>query len=254
MRPIERFLPRAFRRLVNRQRDLEAQVRNLGTIVDLVVSDQLDSVQIGQAFNGQEHRKRIFGEILRTIHFDAVVETGTWLGNTTAYMCRVSQLPVFSCEIDQLFFRCARRRLSKESGISLRNCDSTELLRALTQTPLARKTLFFYLDAHWYSNLPIRQELKIVASVWSDFVVMIDDFKVPWDEGYGFDTYAGRPLDTAMIDDLVRIHELTVLFPTLPSSQETGGTRGCSVLASSGHVAARLAALPELAGPLGLPR
>lgn len=246
MRSIERILPWAVRRQVGRLRDLERQVKNLETVVNLVLSDKLDSVQMEQAFNSQEHRKRIFREIVESIPFGAVVETGTYLGNTTAYMRSVSQLPVFSCEIDPRFHGCAQRRLSKESGISLRNCDSTELLRALSQTPLAGKTLFFYLDAHWYSNLPLGQELKIIASVWSNFVVMIDDFKVPWDAGYGFDVYGGRPLDTSMIDDVIRTGALAVFFPGLPSDQETGQTRGCAVLASSGYVADSLGSVGSL--------
>lgn len=242
----KRLLPRALWRLVSRRREMKTRLSNLEIIVDLVVSDQLDSVQLEQAFNGQVHRRRIFGEILQSVPFDAVIETGTWLGDTTAYMRGASQLPVLSCEIDQRFFRCAQRRLLNEAGITLRNCDSIELLGSLSQSPLAGKTLFFYLDAHWYSNLPLRQELEMIASVWTDFVVMIDDFKVPWDQGYGFDTYQGRPLDTAMIADLVRIHDLTVLFPRLHSAEETGSARGCCVLASCGPVADSLESVGSL--------
>jgi hypothetical protein len=229
-----------------RFRDLEKRVGNLETVVDLVVSEQLDSPNLDWAFNGQDHRKRIFGEILQLSRFDLLVETGTWLGNTTAYMSRMSKLPVISCEIDPRFFACARRRLAKETGVTLYRGTSVELLRELSRSPHADETLFFYLDAHWYATLPLRQELETIATGWSSFAVMIDDFRVPWDSAYGYDVYEGRPLDMEIIEDVIRSRHLAAFFPSLPAVEETGRARGCVVIGTQGRIADALAGAASL--------
>jgi hypothetical protein len=53
--------------------------------------------------------------------------------------------------------------------------------------------VFFYLDAHWYDDV-LAEEFDLIAEHWARYVVMIDDFVVPHDPGYEYDTYAaGRP-------------------------------------------------------------
>ncbi len=49
--------------------------------------------------------------------------------------------------------------------------------------------VFIYLDAHWEDDLPLAEELRIIAGAWRSAVVMIDDFQVSDDDGYGFDDF-----------------------------------------------------------------
>ncbi len=60
---------------------------------------------------------------------------------------------------------------------------------------------------------------------------LIDDFKVPNDEGYGFDDYGEGA--TLSLDYLLPLEDLGVVpyFPGSPSSLETGVCHGCVVLA-----------------------
>ena len=51
------------------------------------------------------------------------------------------------------------------------------------------RSYFVYLDAHWAEELPLAEELCIVASAWTRCVVMVDDFQVPGDSGYAYDDY-----------------------------------------------------------------
>ena len=68
--------------------------------------------------------------------------------------------------------------------------DSPVILDQLTKTGLHPNDLtFFYLDAHWRDALPLREELRIIATQHACAVVMVDDFKVEDDSGYGFDIY-----------------------------------------------------------------
>jgi hypothetical protein len=64
-------------------------------------------------------------------------------------------------------------------------------------------------------------------------VVMVDDFRVPDDPGYGYDDFgSGKALDQSYIAPTVEAHRLGVLYPALRSVEETGLRRGCAVLAN----------------------
>jgi hypothetical protein len=92
---------------------------------------------------------------------------------------------------------------------------------------------FFYLDAHWQEDLPLKQETDVIFSSWRNFVIMIDDFRVPADPGYGYDNYGlGKSLELRDFP----FHEdprVKVYFPAVPSAEESGRKRGCIVLASA---------------------
>ena len=47
---------------------------------------------------------------------------------------------------------------------------------------------FIYLDAHWNDDLPLPEEIDIIAKDLRNFFIFVDDFQQP-DAGYGFDRY-----------------------------------------------------------------
>jgi hypothetical protein len=109
------------------------------------------------------------------------------------------------------------------------------------------KRLFFYLDAHWYADLPLEGELDIIATDWKHFVIMIDDFEVPGDEGYGYDSYgANQTLTFDRFSVVFRKHQLVPFSPCLSSEEETGIKRGCVVLAREREMLGILRHLPSL--------
>lgn len=77
------------------------------------------------------------------------------------------------------------------------------MLRHPTDSRLNEAVTFFYLDAHWYGDIPPRDE-RAGEQKWSRFVAMIDDFEVPGDAGYGFDDHGpGRALTLEYIRPVV---------------------------------------------------
>jgi hypothetical protein len=95
------------------------------------------------------------------------------------------------------------------------------------------RSMFAYLDAHWNEDLPLAEELELIFSTCPDSVVMIDDFQVPDDRGYGYDDYGpGKALGPAYIAGVRARYSLAALYPALPSIKETGERRGCIVLAN----------------------
>src|SRR6185295_75953 len=116
-----------------------------------------------------------------------------------------------------------------------------------TTGDLVEKCVFFYLDAHWYDDLPLAKEVDLIASHRKRFVVMIDDFKVSDDPGYDFDDYGnGKALALPLIKESIAAHQLGAFFPAAAARDETGAQRGCVVLASNGELSRKLLQLALL--------
>jgi hypothetical protein len=173
------------------------------------------------AFNGQFSKHRIFDDLCAAFPFQAFVETGAYLGSTTQFLCRQGK-PVYAVEIDPGSYERTRTRLRNEQQVQLALGESPEFLETLTRETLAGEDLtFFYLDAHWREHLPLREELNVIATRHPRAVVMIDDFKIEDDRGYGYDSYdGGQEIALAFLDDELRKHAWQVFFPALLSSRD----------------------------------
>jgi len=204
----------------------------------------------GGPFNGQQGRKAIFANLLSDIAFTVIIETGTYRGTTTAYMQSVSGLPVYSSEVHGRPFAYAFLRFLGNLHIRVFWNDSRAILKNLSRLESLKDARpFLYLDAHWNEDCPLAEEINLAFATWPQSVVMVDDFKVPNDEGYGFDSYGpGRSLALDYLGRELRL-EAAAFFPALPSSQETGSRRGCVVLANDGEIVARLGRCATLSAP-----
>jgi hypothetical protein len=187
----------------------------------------------GGPFNGQTVRAKLFRDLMAHLRPSALVETGTYLGTTTEFLAETG-LPVFTIEGHWRNYGFARSRLWLRRNVKLRHGDSRATLRSLFDGPLRadrNATIFFYLDAHGDHDLPLAEEIDLAFSRCPAAVVMVDDFAVPGDPGYGFDDYGpGKALDAAYIVTAVAAYELAVYYPSTPSSEESGARRGCVVL------------------------
>jgi hypothetical protein len=181
--------------------------------------------------NGQVARRLITRAIARSVEFDRVIETGTYRGATTAFLAETFGVPISSVEAVPRYREYAGHRLADEPLVTLDQGDSREFLRK--QAGVSGGTVFFYLDAHWEGDLPLAEELDIVAAAWRRAVVMIDDFKVPGDPGYGYDDYGpGKALTEDYLPKSVA--GWSRYYPTTLSDGETGARRGCVVLTTPG--------------------
>ena len=185
----------------------------------------------GGPFNGQKFRQRVLFDILYYFPIKAIIETGTFRGTTTAFFAATS-LPVYTTEFHPRYFSYSRLHfLFNRNAIHLYKGDSRPFLRRLGDDPSVPKgDVFFYLDAHWGADLPLREELEIIFSKWERPIVMIDDFCVPG-SGYTFDDYGPqKALNLDYINPVVTAKRLSVFFPAVDASQETGSKRGSVVL------------------------
>ena len=202
-------------------------------------------------FNGQAQRKKVFSELADAFAFNVIVETGTFFGDTAGYMATNTQAEVHTCEVSPIFYALAKSRLTTVSNIHFCLGDSRAFLAALIKSDLFIRAnpnpVFFYLDAHWYDDLPLAEELVLIAKIRGESVIMIDDFCVPDDPGFGYDNYGNnKSLDLATFANCFRRLNLVPFFPAQPSTTETGGKRGSVVLARLGQSSERLRRVASL--------
>lgn len=243
-RYIKRIMPKW---IIENDRSIKLRLSNLETAVQVMLESPVYSPDETVGFNGQRHRKAIFKELLSSYSFEVIIETGTWIGNTTGYMAEVSGLPIWSAELDSRFAAVARIRLKQFDRVTIEQNDSRTFLKRLTDTNLQQAFPFFYLDAHWNNDLPLHDEIQLIAKTWKKFVIMIDDFGVPGDPGYGYDNYGGgKALVPEYIEHALRSFGLTARYPAARSEEETGAQRGCVVLTRNGQLADTLLSIKLL--------
>ena len=191
----------------------------------------------GGPFNGQERRVEAVRDMFAQVHFESIVETGTYRATTTLYFRRLAEAPIATVEANSRYYHYAQRRLRGVPNVTLIRGDSAEVLGSLaTESPWNRGPTFFYLDAHWLGTLPLLGELEAIGTGWRDYAVLIDDFRVPGDPGYACDDYGpGKVLESAILAPLTG-KPVAVYWPAAHSRAETGARRGWVVLATAGSV------------------
>ena len=202
----------------------------------------------GGPLNGQRERQRMVMALLKAMEIDTIVETGTHRGASARYFSDLCPGTVFTIEADDRFFGYSRTRLLPRRNVVTLHNDSRSGLRSLTtDARLAGRRILFYLDAHWGDDLPLAEELDIVFGHWPASVVLIDDFEVPDDPGYGFDDYGpGKRLSLAYTRDVQRKYALRTFFPAASSGAETGARRGCVCFVADPDSVARVESVSEL--------
>ena len=182
--------------------------------------------------------------LMKQVGIGAIVETGTFRGTTTEFFADLCPGPVFTIEADQRLYGFSRTRFIRRRNVVSLLDDSRSGLRGLIgDTRLHGKRVLFYLDAHWDVDLPLAEEIDLVFGNWNEAVVLIDDFQVPDDAGYGFDDYgAGNALTLGYIGEMRDKYQSKIFFPAAASTQETGARRGCVVLVANPILSATIQA------------
>jgi hypothetical protein len=185
----------------------------------------------GGAFNGQWGRCAMFCELNAMYSFELIIETGTYMGTTTAFLATNSGARVVTIESDELNYLYARVHLETHARVRLIHGNSAsalpELVDGLEERP---RHPFFYLDAHWEEYLPLAEEVATAFGSFAEPIVMIDDFRVPDDAGYAYDSYPAGALTEEWLRGKGVLDGLAVGYPNLPSRLESGRKRGGCVL------------------------
>jgi predicted O-methyltransferase YrrM len=143
----------------------------------------------GQPLNGQECRRRTIDLLIASFEPETLVETGTFMGFTTRYLT-AKKIDTYTVEVAPGYGWMASRSLGEIENLTLVHGDSGAAVESLGSRGLLRRP-FAYLDAHWEERLPLHDEVTALNAHCPDYLVAIDDFKVPQMPEYGYDTYNG---------------------------------------------------------------
>ncbi len=180
-----------------------------------------------QPFNGQSKRMSTIWQIARDFKPTLGIETGTFLGSSTPYLASMVTGDMYTIEIDDKTALLAKERFEnnhRNSKIVLVVGDSVERIsQILIGTNPKEEKILAYLDAHWYTAIPTTAEIEALIKWGGSWVAVIDDFKVPGDEGYKFDVYGHVEIS----QEILPIHkDLCLYVPSIPSEKETGRRKG----------------------------
>jgi len=128
------------------------------------------------------------------------IETGTYMGDTTALLSRVAKR-VISIEPEARLYQLARSRFKDSENIEIMNGTSEELFPTLI--PKLRGDVSFWLDGHYSAGVtfqgvqdtPIIQELSEISKNLINLgkvVVMVDDIRCFDPTIEGFEDYPTR--------------------------------------------------------------
>lgn len=189
--------------------------------------------------NGQLSKKYIFDDLFNFYNFDFLIETGTYTGLTTKYFAHnYPKLKIFTIELDRYSFLAACSRLKDFKNVFAFHGSSVEHLPRIIKKnsiQLPEKTNLWYLDAHWNDYCPLQDEVRLIMSLESKNIIVIDDFNVPLDEGYSYDIYTSKNKRLILDYNLISNHigdSSYIYWPTLPSSNDTGSKRGTVVISN----------------------
>jgi hypothetical protein len=174
----------------------------------------------GEPFNGQRQRAATVDRLVERFLPDACIETGTFMGFTTRRLASFG-CPVVSVEVNPGYFHLSRLSLRDLAEVEVINGDSARVLNELRGRGFQRPLL--YLDAHWEERVPLADEFAVIFENWREALVVVDDFRVPHDPGYGYDIYGGVPLS---LEEFDLPGAALIAYPAAPAREETGSRRG----------------------------
>ena len=122
-------------------------------------------------------------------NIEIFIETGSYIGKTIFFMTsNFPNIKCYSCEVNTSYYEKANRMLKNYSNVTYKLEKSPDFLYNLNKNLFEKNTLF-WLDAHWGSS-PIFKEVEFITKHFSKFIIIIDDFKIPWDKGFSCEKYS----------------------------------------------------------------
>ena len=168
-----------------------------------------------KAFHGDRILQNLICEIISCLPVTSFVETGTYYGDSTAYVAgRWRKIKVFTSEINNSFVLISRFRLRNFNNVEIFMLSSEKFVRGLLNQRRLGNLPLFFLDAHGYSYWPLEDEMDAICSSGLPAIIIIDDFKVPRRSEFGFDARDQRVCALDLIKPkMTRKNLYNVLFP-----------------------------------------
>lgn len=166
-------------------------------------------------FHGDKYLLEIISNVIAELRIDTFIETGTNVGTTLSYVARnYVNLSCFSCEPDKVAYDYAQSNLVGLHNAVIENSESNFFLENICSQVVSDKSnLLFWLDAHGYGfQWPLKFEIEYITSFFTKAVVLIDDFKVPDMECFGYDEYQDQICSWEYIKDSLNLNNTYQIY------------------------------------------
>ena len=137
------------------------------------------------------------------------IETGTRRGVTLKYVADCyKNLKLFSCEPNKEFFSIAEDNLKGYNNCKIYNESSQSFIPEILEIHEIDENLsFFFLDAHGKGfEWPLKQEIEQITNRLSKAIILIDDFKVPNNPQFVYDSYGDQECGMSYIGNKFNIN------------------------------------------------
>jgi hypothetical protein len=142
-------------------------------------------------FNCALEMSTFFMYIKDEFQIETVIETGTFKGNTTAFLGSLFNT-VHTIEIAPDFYTESLAFLQQYPNVCCHFGSSPVVLQQILPS-LSNQRVLFYLDAHWLADWPLLDELKQISKTHrNNCIIVIDDFKVPGRSDVPYDTHGNN--------------------------------------------------------------
>jgi len=138
--------------------------------------------------------------IKQKFNYDTIIETGTAKGDSTQLLQYMFK-KVYSCEIDPSMDYHIKNQTILEDNVQIEFGNSPDLLKKWFKE-IGHDKFFLFLDAHWESYWPLRDELQQVINFGYKPVIIIHDFDCG-KPGWIYDIYGGQHLNWNYIKDKI---------------------------------------------------
>lgn len=157
-----------------------------------LVESRLPVPLVNKGFHGDEYLLELVHTLIPFV--DTFVETGTYNGNTVVYTaCTYPWIRCLSCEPDPNHFRFAIANTIHLPNVTVYNETSQEFMHRFKDRGVRSDRTLFWLDAHGFGfDWPLRQEVAFITNYFKSALVLIDDFKVPGLDCFGYDVYESQ--------------------------------------------------------------
>lgn len=150
---------------------------------------------------------------------DYFVETGTNVGTTLSFIARRHpELTCLSCEPDPKAFAEAARHTEGLTNVTIFNELSQTFIKRIEEqyAYLFDENVLFWLDAHgWGFEWPLKDELRFITTRFKKGLILIDDFKVPGRNQFGYDHYMDQICSYEYVKDALDGNfEYELYYPT----------------------------------------
>jgi len=167
----------------------------------------------------------ILSAYLKRYELTKFIETGTYHGNTLAYMAQQKNVHATSIELNETYYRVAEQRFSDYANVTTLYGDSGTLMPELISQ--LRVPALFWLDGHYSggetakTNLetPISAELEaILQSTVKGHVILIDDARC-FDGTHDY-PHLDRLLETVRVSNTYEIEVSVDIIRLTPTKLE----------------------------------